>query len=367
MILLKQRINPNAIKSMKLAHFNVYFFFMLLLAVGVMMFFILQPFLTAILAAAILAVLFGDRYEFFLRKTKSKALSSFATILWVAALVIVPVTIIFSVAINEANIAYDQVVADGSSELTSISFLYEKIRSLPYMDLFLQDQSLNSQNIINNLRGLSQTMLGFIQALYQSVAHFIFWLFVMFFTLFYFLIDGKKMVKYFMDILPLRDEHEALLIQKFVSMSRATLRGTLLVGIIQGFFGGVTFAIAGVPSPVIWGLIMMIFSVIPMVGTGLVWFPTGVILLLLGQVWQGILILAVGVGIISTLDNLLRPKLVGRDTQMHPLMVFFATLGGLSFFGFPGFIIGPIIASLALALLEIYTIEFRSQLDGYNK
>jgi predicted PurR-regulated permease PerM len=174
------------------------------------------------------------------------------------------------------------------------------------------------------------------------------------------------MVRYFMSVMPLRDEHEKLLIGKFVSMSRATLRGTLMIGIVQGFLGGLMFAIASVPSPVIWGLVMTVFSVIPMVGVGLVWIPVGMALLFFGQVWQGIFVLSFGAGIISTIDNVLRPKLVGRDTQMHPLLVFFATLGGISLFGFAGFVIGPIIASLAVALLEIYSLEFRSQLRVFN-
>jgi predicted PurR-regulated permease PerM len=192
-------------------------------------------------------------------------------------------------------------------------------------------------------------------------------MFVMFFTLFYFLIDGRQLMKYLMLLSPLRDEHDKLLVQKFISISRATLKGTLVVGVLQGVLGGIAFWIAGIPSPAIWGLAMMFFSIIPMVGAAIVWIPAGIIMLLLGHIWQGIFILVVGIVVISVLDNILRPKLVGRDTQMHPLMVFFATLGGITFFGLPGFVIGPIIVSLFLALGEIYTVEFRDQLNGYNE
>jgi predicted PurR-regulated permease PerM len=140
-----------------------------------------------------------------------------------------------------------------------------------------------------------------------------------------------------------------------------------VIGAIQGLLGGLAFWIAGVPSPAIWGLIMILLSIIPMIGSTIVWLPAGIILLLVGDVWQGIFILSVGVGVISVIDNILRPKLVGKDTQMHPLLIFFATLGGIAFFGLPGFIIGPIIVSLFMALSEIYSIEFRDQLKEYNK
>lgn len=169
-----------------------------------------------------------------------------------------------------------------------------------------------------------------------------------------------------MQLSPLKNEHERLLAEKFISISRATIKGTLVVGAIQGLLGGLAFWIVGVPSPAIWGLLMILFSIIPLVGSALVWLPAAIILLLMGQVWQGIFLLVVGFGVISLVDNILRPKLVGKDTQMHPLMIFFATLGGISLFGLPGFIIGPIVVSLFLALGEIYSIEFKSQLAEYN-
>ncbi|MDD5084370.1 MAG: AI-2E family transporter [Candidatus Moranbacteria bacterium] len=354
---------------MKATHFNVNFFFIILTGVGILMFFILQPFLTAILAAAILAALFQGWYQSILKRIGNHRHAAAAlSILVIAAIIIVPLATIFGVAINEANVAYDRIIA-GETSTGQISFtaLLEKIQSLPYVSFLLGGQSFDMAHLANSLKGFSQDILGFVKALYQGVAEFIFWLIVMFFSLFYFLIDGKRLVQYGMSVMPLRNEHEKILIDKFVSMSRATLRGTLIVSIVQGFLGGVMFAIAGVPSPVIWGLIMAVMSVIPLVGVGVVWLPAGIILLFMGQVWQGIFVLALGASIISTVDNVLGPKLVGRDTQMHPLLIFFATLGGLSFFGVPGFIIGPIIASLALALLDIYALEFKTQLKQYNE
>lgn len=352
---------------MQLKSLNVSFFFLLLLAVGVVVFFILQPFLTAIVAAAILAALFKHPYNFFERITKgSRITSALLTCLLVSVIIITPVLAVLSLAIGEANDLYRGLGQDSSLSV-SIEKTVSAVESIPIVDMFFDGRAFNQERILSDIKQFSQNALGLLQAAYQGITHFIFWIFVMFFTLFYFLIDGKSALRYFMQLSPLKNEHDRLLITKFVSISRATLKGTLVVGVIQGFLGGLAFWIAGVPSPAIWGLIMVLFSIIPMVGTGIVWLPAGIIMLFLGNIWQGVFILAVGIGVISVIDNILRPRLVGGDTQMHPLMVFFATLGGISFFGLPGFIIGPIIVSLFIALSEIYSIEFRDQLKEYNE
>lgn len=351
---------------MQLRSFNVYFFFLILLAVGTVVFFIFQPFLTAIVAASILATLFRHPYNVFEKWTHGRrGWSAIITCLLAVVIIITPLFLMLSLVIVEANDVYRVLVEESALERIVNQFV-EIVKSIPYFNIFFDADSLNQERILRDIQQLGQNALGLLQAVYQGVTHFVLWIFVMFFSLFYFLIDGKKLLKYLMMLSPLRNEHDQLLIQKFTSISRATLKGTVVVGAVQGILGGIAFGIAGVSSAAIWGLLMAFFSIIPMVGTAIVWVPMGLIMLLLGNIWQGIFILAVGMGVISVIDNILKPKLVGRDTEMHPLMVFFATLGGISFFGLPGFIIGPIIVSLFLALGEIYSIEFRDQLNGYN-
>ena len=331
------------------------------------MFFIFQPFLTAIVAAAILAGLFKGTYHTIERWLRGRrGWSAFLTCLFVILIIVTPVFLVLSLVINEANSLYHTLGEDSSLE-RAVNQSLVSIKSIPYLNTFLDTQTFNQERILSDVRQFSQNALGLIQAAYVGITAFIFWVFVMFFTLFYFLVDGKHALKYFRQLSPLRDAHDTLLIQKFVSISRATLKGTLVMGIIQGLLGGLTFWIAGVPSPAIWTLVMIFLSIIPLFGSAIVWLPAGVIMLLLGNIWQGVFILSVGAGIISTIDNILRPKLVGRDTQMHPLIIFFATLGGIAYFGLAGFILGPIIVSLFVALSEIYSIEFRDQLKEYNQ
>jgi len=352
---------------MQAKHLNVAFFFLLLAAVGVVMYFIFQPFLTAIIAAAILSALFKKPYFFFEKITRGhQVTSALLTCFLVIIILVTPLFFVLSLAVGEAEELYRSIGQESSLQ-TSINRTLNSIQSIPVINMFVDVQAFDEERILSDIKQFSQNALGLLQAAYQGVTHFVFWIFVMFFSLFYFLMDGKKALKYLMQLSPLRNEHDKILIAKFVSISRATLKGTMVVGIIQGLLGGVVFWIAGIPSPAIWGLVMVLFSIIPMVGSAIIWLPAGIIMFILGDIWQGIFILAVGTGVISVIDNVLRPKLVGKDTQMHPLMVFFATLGGISLFGLPGFIIGPIIVSLFMALGEIYSIEFSDQLKEYNQ
>lgn len=192
---------------------------------------------------------------------------------------------------------------------------------------------------------------------------FVFMLFIMFYTLFFFFKDGPRLLKYLMRVSPLGDKYEAMLYEKFTSTARATLKSTLIVGGLQGTLGGIFFWIAGVEGALVWGIIMIALSVIPAIGSFIIWLPTGIIMLALGNIWQGLLILIGGM-FISIIDNIIRPPLVGKDTQMHPLIVLFTTLGGIFLFGISGFVIGPIIASLFLAIISIYNFYYRGELDS---
>ncbi len=329
--------------------------------------FLFLPFFSAIIIASILAVLFQRPYRWLLREThESHTTSALLTCLLVAFVIVVPVFISLTFAINEAGSLYSSISEGQSAEMIATRF-FTNFEQLPILGQFFRSDILSADTFSADIRSVSKNALVLLQAAYQGIAHFFFWIFVMFFALFYFLADGIRAINYLTRLSPLRDEHDQMLMKKFVSISRATIKGTILVGIVQGILGGLSFWIAGIPSPFIWGMIMVFFSVIPLVGSGIVWFPAGIILLLSGNVWQGFFVLGVGIGIVSTVDNILRPRLVGRDTHMHPLLVFFATLGGLSLFGLLGFIIGPIIVALFLALAEIYTKEFHRQLKSYNQ
>jgi len=153
------------------------------------------------------------------------------------------------------------------------------------------------------------------------------------------------------------------MLQRFVSVARATLKGTFLIGIVQGTLGGIIFAILGISGAVLWGLLMIVLSVLPVIGGALVWVPAAIVLAIQGA-WIKALILAGFCSlVIGSVDNVLRPRLVGRDTQMSDLLVLFSTLGGIAVFGAIGFIVGPIVAALFVTIWEIFGKAYRDDLE----
>ncbi len=334
----------------------LFLFFLILSGMGVVLIF--KPFLTAIVVAAIFAVLFrgpNRRLRAFL--FGSRVASASVLCLLVATLIVAPLSVVIGFAASEANALYH---SEQSGILAERAV--EAIEGSPVIRLLLQDGNLAAK-LADSFDTVSADALGIIGAAYEGVAQSVLWLFVLFFSLFYFLADGENILRYARRFSPLRDDQDTLLFRKFASISRAMIKGSLVVGVIQGTLAGIAFAIAGIPSAVIWGIVVVLASFIPGVGTALIWFPIGVITLVSGHVWQGVFILLFGFGIIGVIDNILRPRLVGRDSEMHPLLVFFSTLGGIALFGFPGLLIGPVIVSLFFALADIYASEFGGKAD----
>lgn len=179
------------------------------------------------------------------------------------------------------------------------------------------------------------------------------------FSLFYFFKDGRQILESLEALSPLRPGHDRLLFDRFVLISRATIKGTLLVGVIQGLAGSLVLLVFGIDTWLLWGFVTLICSIIPMIGPWVVLVPAGVVQMALGQIWQGVAIILISLTFVSSIDNLLRPRLVGREARIHDLLIFFATLGGIATFGVMGFIVGPALLSLFLAVVEIYKLEFK--------
>ena len=338
---------------------------LVLIIMSALVFMLFKPFLSAILTAAVLAATFHSTYYYLLKKTNKKAISSLATCFLVLMIIVLPTLTLFGLVANEANGFYQKISTDSSYQNHVVEVL-NNFKKSSVLQTFNLEQFFQQNQIDKTVQKIGSGVLTVIQKTYQNVVASILWIFVMFFSLYYFLIDGHRIIEKAMYLSPLKDKYEKELSQKFSSMVRATLKGTIIVGTIQGLLGGLMFAIVGVQSFVIWGVAMIILSIIPAIGSGLIWAPVGIGMLFMGNTWQGVVILVFGSVVISFIDNILRPKLVGNDTEMHPLLVFFATLGGLISFGIIGFIIGPVIMALFLALWEIYGKEFKGQLKKYN-
>jgi predicted PurR-regulated permease PerM len=350
---------------MQFKNYNIYFFFLVLIGVSILTYLVVEPFIISFLIAAILAHLFSPVYRFFLKYFKSKGLSSLATCFFIALIIVIPAIIVLSLVINELQntIGYfnqnPDVLKNNIIDIRDKVSNYPLIRNLGFSSDQAQDSTLSA------IKSLSQSVLSVFQNVYSSVVHFIFVTFIMFFSLFYLLIDGSTLVKKIMKLSPLKEKYEIILIEKFNSITRATIKGTTLIAMLQGALSGLLFFSTGVPSPALLGILSTIASTIPSVGAGLIWLSVAVLMAIFGFFPQALIILIGGL-LISTIDNFIRPRLVGTDTQMHPLLILFSTLGGIVFFGFSGFIVGPIIMSLFVSLWDIYALEFKSQLEKYN-
>ena len=348
---------------------NTLFLLTLIILVGAGMYFIFKPFLIAIFVAFILSQLFKSWYIKLLKIFKKPSLTAMISTSLIFLIIFLPLLFVGKVVVTELISSY-QTVISGNFQETVLSL---KNSSSTYFDNYpLLSQKINTANIFSedSLSILSKNVGNYLtiiaKYIYQGTSHFLFTLFIIFFCLYYFFKDGDRLINKIINLSPLKNSQEQKLLDNFIAISRATLRGSLIIAIIQGVLTAILFLITGVSSAVLLGVIATIFALIPMVGTAVVWLPVGIIMLLLGYTWQGVTILIVGSLVIGTIDNILRPQLVGNKTSLHPLLVFLSTIGGISFFGIAGFILGPITVVLFLNLLDIYKTEFKEELKRFN-
>jgi len=336
------------------------FFFSLILLLGIGILYIIRPFLYPIFWAAILAILFYPVYRFLRKLAKYPSVASILSIIIILAILIIPLSLIgYLIAGESVSIYQTATNTNWQEHLLEITQKFSRTPLGPYIENLTTDSSNFASNatktivdfIVKNLTAITQNSLSFFAMV-----------FLMLYTLYYFFKDGPAMLRRLMHLSPLGDKYEQMLYDRFTSTARATLKGTFIVGIIQGTLAGLLFFIVGVKGALIWSIIMIAFSLIPALGPFIVWLPMGIFLLIIGQYWQGATVLLVGSTVISIIDNLLRPILVGKDIQMHPLVVLFSTLGGLLIFGISGFVIGPVIAALFTAIMSIYDSHYASEL-----
>lgn len=338
------------------------FFFGLIIVLALAMLYIIRPFLYPIFWAAIVAVVFYPMYDFLHRYIKISGLTAIISLILVFVVLFLPLVLMTLLLINESINLYNAI--NQNRVLNNVGDLANWVQNTALAP-YIQDLQAQWTNYASSLtQKLSSYVFNSVKNITQNSLRFFFMLFMMFYTLYYLFKDGRRIIKRVMMLSPLGDTYENMLFERFTSTTRATIKGTFAVGAVQGILGGIMFWVTGIEGAFIWGVVMTMLSVIPAMGPVLVWLPAGIAMLLFGNTWQGLTILIFGVLVISTIDNLLRPVLVGKDIQMHPLVVLFSTLGGIFMFGVSGFIIGPIIAALFLAIVSIYHHYYRHELEN---
>lgn len=320
---------------------------------------LIASFLMPVFWAAVLAtVFFPLQRRYVARFGGRKSLAALATILTIVGLVVVPLFLIGVAVSREAVDLHSQITSGAVDLQAPVRFLR---RMTPLATDYVGGLGIDVEGLVQRLSTSAVAVSQFVAAsalgIGQDALRITALFFLMLYILFFFLRDGNRLVATLIRVLPLGDVRERQLLAKFAEVSLATIKGTLVVGVVQGAIGAVLFWALGIPAPVFWGTLMTILSVLPAVGPGLIWLPAAVILLATGHIVKGIIVIAAGVLVIGLVDNVLRPILVGRDTQMPDYLVLLATLGGLAVFGVSGFVIGPVIAAFFLVVWEMFAQE----------
>ncbi len=345
---------------------DLYAQYFLLLCLGasfVLLYFVVRPFLAPLVLAAVFAFLFYPLYRKFLARSRHRTgLAAALTTLAALIVVLVPIALLSTLILREATDVYVMLTEGGEHAWFMVGErALEQVRSFA---LFPADVEIDVARYTQQALGAVVENLG---AIFSSVARMLMNTFVFLMAFYFFLRDGRRLMDYVVTLSPLADADDEMILARLGSAVNATVKGNLTIGAIQGMLTGVGFALFGVPNPVLWGAVTALAALIPGVGTALVLTPAIIFLFLSGNTFGGIGLLLWGVAAVGMVDNILGPRLIGRGMHLHPLAVFLAVLGGLSFFGPLGFFLGPLAMSVCLALIEIYFALQKQELQHVSE
>ena len=336
-------------------------FLILLALITAVFLFLLRPFFAPLLWACIIAVLFHPVQLGLTRRWGERPnITALVTLLACVVLVVIPVLFLLASFLQQGLSIFEQIQ---SGEIQPARYI-DNIRSaFPAVQALLErfdiDMSTVRENAASAALAASQFLARNVLAIGQGTFGFVLKLALMLYVAFFLLRDGRALVEKLVDAIPLGNERERMLLQKFAEVARATVKGNLVVAMVQGALGGLIFWILGLPAVLLWAVVMTVLSLIPAVGAAIIWLPAAVYLYATGEWVSATVLILYGVLIIGLADNVLRPLLVGRDTKLPDWMVLLSTLGGITMVGINGFVIGPLIAVLFVAFWQIFSREFQ--------
>jgi predicted PurR-regulated permease PerM len=335
------------------------FFAVLLILVTLAFVWLIRGFLQPIFWAVALGIVVYPLHSRIEERFTRRSIAAATSMLLVVLVVILPLAGIVTAVGTEAT-ALVQRLNEGGFELTRVYAAVEQ--RLPQLAALLETLRLDPERVEAQVSaaavGVSRFIASRALAIGQDTLRITIFFFLMLYLLFFFLRDGPRLLDGLVRALPLGDARERHLLARFAEVSRATIKGTLVVGIVQGTIGGIAFWMLGLAAPVLWGVVMALLSILPAIGPAVVWIPAAVILFASGRIVAGVVLVLVGMLVIGLVDNVLRPILVGRDTRMPDYLILLSTLGGLTAFGLAGIVIGPIIAAFFLSCWEMAEDEF---------
>jgi predicted PurR-regulated permease PerM len=334
------------------------FFVLLIVAVTLAFGWLLLPFYGGLLWGVVIAIVFAPLHDRLSRLMGGRdGLAALLTVAIVIMLVLLPLSFIGAALAKEAAATYGKFQ---SGEVDLVRLFRQVTAALPAWVNQLMDQfdigSLGElqQRLSESLLKGSQFLAGKALVIGQNTFQFVINLGVMLYLLFFLFRDGEALSGRIRDALPMREHLFDELLTKFTVVIRATIKGSMVIAMLQGALGGLMLWFLGIGGALLWAVVMAFLSLVPAVGSALVWIPVAIYLLATGAIWQGVLLIAYGAFVISMVDNVLRPILVGKDTKMPDYVVLISTLGGIQTFGLNGFILGPVIAAMFIAVWDIF-------------
>jgi len=349
--------------SPSLARIQKGFLLFLVVAITVLFLVMIRRFLVALILAGVFA---GMTHTLYLNLAESlngrTRIAALATVLGLLVVIVVPVgaflAVVLAQAVEVVEAAGPWIGEQAGRWQAWIGWLDD----LPVLGQLLPEEGAIAGGMAD-LAGQAGTFLvNTLGAATTGTVNVALQLFVMAYAMYFFLTDGPAILSRILYFTPLDAESESKLVGRFVSVTRATIKGSILVGLIQGGLAGAAFFVLGIPGAALWSMVMTVLSVIPLLGAVIVWGPAAVILISSGDVAQGIGLALWGLLVVSTIDNFVRPRLIGRDIRMHDLLVLLSTFGGLAMFGLVGFMVGPIIAALFLTAWDLIAVTFADYL-----
>lgn len=335
----------------------------LVMLISVLFLQMIQQFLMPMFMAGLFSAMARPGHHWLTRRLGGREnIASAVLVLGMVVLVLAPLSMLIGVVVAQAINVGQSVTPWVQSFIQEPTIITTYLEKIPYYEEIIPYRTVIIQKAGELVGTLSTFLIDSLSSATKMTMNALFGSVIMLYVMFYFMTMGEVLLERILYFLPLTDDDERMLLYRFTSVTRATIKGTIVIGIMQGTICGLAFALAGIKGPVFWGSVMAVTSIIPAFGTAIVWGPALIILLLMGD-FSGAIILGVFCGAVAgNLDNLVRPRLVGKDTEMHDLFVLFGSLGGISMFGLLGIIIGPIIAALFITIWEIYGKVFQDYL-----
>lgn len=335
-------------------------FLAMLVIVTLAFIYLIMPFFGAVFWACTIGLIFHPLYVRLLKKFKDRRnAAALATLAICTTIGVIPALFILASFVQQGATLYKRLQSGGIDPARYIEQVRE---AFPKLENLLSTFGVNindvGEQLSNSAIAISKYVAQHAIEIGQGTLHGFVSVGLMLYIAYFILRDGRSLVSLLVRALPLGDERERLLFLKFSEVTRATVKGNLAVAAVQGTLGGIIFWILGIPGAVLWGMVMTLLSLIPVVGAGLIWAPVAIYLFATGNLQDALILTLFGVIVIGLVDNILRPILVGRDTKLPDYLVLLSTLGGIVMFGINGFVLGPLLAALFVAFWGIFIREF---------